>query len=125
MTTNDVFGRNLSTWLHEDAEHHVPDHLAEVLQRTAATRQRPAWSSLERWLPMDTTLRPRTLPLPSAGRLLLVAALLILAALAVIAIGRMAIPATRSVRVGAQRLDRHQPRRRHPPDRSGHDRTPG
>ena len=59
MTTNDVFGRNLSTWLHEDAEHHVPDHLAEVLQRTAVTRQRPAWSSLERWLPMDTTLRPR------------------------------------------------------------------
>ncbi|MDF2735058.1 MAG: translocation protein TolB, partial [Chloroflexota bacterium] len=87
MTTNDVFGRNLSTWLHEDAEHHVPDHLEEVLQRTAVTRQRPAWSSLERWLPMDTTLRPRLLPLPGAGRLLLVAALLILAALAVIAIG--------------------------------------
>ena len=36
---------------------------------------------------MDTTLRPRLLPLPGAGRLLLVAALLILAALAVIAIG--------------------------------------
>ncbi len=87
MTTNDVFGRNLSTWLHEDAEHHVPDHLADVLQRTAATRQRPAWSSLERWLPMDTTLRPRPLALPSVGRLLLVAALLIVAALAVIAVG--------------------------------------
>ena len=48
MTTNDVFGRNLSIWLHEDAEHHVPDHLADVLQRTAVTLQRPAWSSLER-----------------------------------------------------------------------------
>ena len=88
MTTNDVFGRNLSTWLHEDAEHHVPDHLAEVLQRTAATRQRPAWSSLERWLPMDTTLRPRMVMLPRASRLLLVAALLVaLAAVAIIAIG--------------------------------------
>ena len=88
MTTNDVFGRNLSTWLHEDAEHHVPDHLAEVLQRTAATRQRPAWSSLERWLPMDTTLRPRLVTLPRASRLLLVAALMIaLAALVVIAVG--------------------------------------
>ena len=88
MTTNDVFGRNLSTWLHEDAEHHVPDHLAEVLQRTAATRQRPAWSSLERWLPMDTTLRPRLITLPRGGRLVLVAALiLMLSALAVIAVG--------------------------------------
>ena len=88
MTTNDVFGRNISTWLHEDAEHHVPDHLAEVLQRTAATRQRPAWSSLERWLPMDTTLRPRLVMLPRASRLVLVAALVIaLAVLAVIAVG--------------------------------------
>lgn len=88
MTTNDVFGRNLSTWLHEDAEHHVPDHLAEVLQRTVATRQRPAWSSLERWLPMDTTLRPRLVMLPRASRLVLVAALiLILAALAIVAVG--------------------------------------
>ena len=88
MTTNDVFGRNLSTWLHEDAEHHVPDHLAEVLQRTAATRQRPTWSSLERWLPMDTTFRPRLITLPRASRLVLVAALtIILAALAIIAVG--------------------------------------
>ena len=88
MTTNDVFGRNLSTWLHEDAEHHVPGHLAEVLQRTATTRQRPAWSSLERWLPMDTTLRPRLITLPRAGRLVLVAALVVvLAALAIIAAG--------------------------------------
>ena len=50
MTTNDAFERNLSIWLHEDAEYHVPEHLEEVLQRTEATRQRPAWSSLERWL---------------------------------------------------------------------------
>ena len=54
MTTNDAFGRNLSAWLHEDAAHQVPDHLEEVLQRTVTTRQRRAWSSLERWLPMDT-----------------------------------------------------------------------
>ena len=111
MTTNDVFGRNLSTWLHEDAEHHVPDHLAEVLQRTAVTRQRPAWSSLERWLPMDTTLRPRAVPLPPArptparrgpdhrsGR-----------SGAIIAVGALAIAAARPVRAGPQRLDRHQP----------------
>ncbi len=64
MTTNDAFERNLSTWLHEDAEHHVPDHLAEVLQRTATARQRPAWSTLERWLPVDSTFRHPCSPGP-------------------------------------------------------------
>jgi dipeptidyl aminopeptidase/acylaminoacyl peptidase len=58
MTANDTFGRDLSRWLHEEGEHRVPDHLTEVLVRTAATHQRPWWSSPERWLPMDTTLRP-------------------------------------------------------------------
>jgi Tol biopolymer transport system component len=88
MTTNDAFERTLSAWLHEDGEHHVPDHLAEVLQRTAATRQRPAWSSLERWLPMDTTLRPRLVNLPTASRLLLIAGLLIaLAILTIVTVG--------------------------------------
>jgi Tol biopolymer transport system component len=88
MTTDDVFGRTLATWLKEEAEHHVPDHLAEVLQRTAVTRQRPAWSSLERWLPMDTTLRPRLIDLPRASRLVLVALLIVaLAALAIFAAG--------------------------------------
>ena len=93
MTTNDVFGRNLSTWLHEDAEHHVPDHLAEVLQRTAATRQRPAWSSLERWLPMDTTMRPGIFSIPPAVRLLAVAGLILLIlAIAILAVGSRQTP---------------------------------
>ena len=54
MTPDDRFGRTLSTWLHEEAEHRVPGHLAEVLVQTVATRQRPWWSSLERLLPMTT-----------------------------------------------------------------------
>ena len=80
MTTNDAFERNLSVWLHEDAEHHVPDHLAEVLQRTATARQRPAWSSLERWLPVDTTFRRSVFARPTPVRqlaLLLLIGLLI------------------------------------------------
>ena len=52
MTTRDTFGRDLSLWLREEGEHRVPDHLAEVLVRSAVTRQRPWWSSPERWLPM-------------------------------------------------------------------------
>jgi Tol biopolymer transport system component len=89
MTTNDAFERNLSIWLHEDAEHHVPDHLAEVLQRTAATHQRPAWSSLERWLPMDTTFRrsvfTRQTPVRQLALLFLIA--LLIAALVAFAVG--------------------------------------
>ena len=94
MTTSDAFERNLSMWLHEDAEHHVPDHLEEVLQRTAATRQRPAWSSLERWLPMDTTFRRSVFARPTPVRqlaLLLLIALLI-AALVAIAVGTRRTP---------------------------------
>jgi WD40 repeat protein len=54
MTTDDTFGQTLSVWLHEEAGHRVPDHLGEVLVQTVATRQRPWWSSPERWLPVDT-----------------------------------------------------------------------
>jgi Tol biopolymer transport system component len=86
MTTDDRFSRTLSGWLHEEAEHQVPGHLAEVLVQTAATRQRPWWASPERWLPMDLTTRARTVPAPRFGRLLLVAALLIALAVAAILI---------------------------------------
>ena len=93
MTTNDAFERNLSMWLHEDAEHHVPDHLEEVLQRTAATRQRPAWSSLERWLPVDTTFRRSVFGRPILVRQL---ALLLLIALLIAAFVALAVGSRRS-----------------------------
>jgi Tol biopolymer transport system component len=95
MTTHDAFGRTLSTWLHEDAEHHVPEHLDDVLQRTAATRQRPAWSSLERWLPVNITLRRSLFSQPvQFGQiaLLLIIGLLI-AAFVAIAVGMHRSPA--------------------------------
>jgi Tol biopolymer transport system component len=88
MTTNDRFELAMSDWLLEDAVHRVPDHLDEVLGVTVTTRQRPAWSSLERWLPVDTTFRPRFFNIPQPGRLVLVAALVIaLLGLLVLAIG--------------------------------------
>ena len=59
MTSNETFGQTLSSWLTEDAEHQVPDHLGDILVRTVATRQRPWWSSPERWLPVATTTRFR------------------------------------------------------------------
>jgi len=93
MTTNDAFERNLSIWLHEEAEHHVPDHLAEVLQRTATSRQRPAWSSLERWLPVDTTFRRSVFARPTPVRQL---ALLFLIGLLIVALVAFAVGSRRS-----------------------------
>jgi WD40 repeat protein len=88
MTTNESFERRLSDWLDETSEHRVPEHLGEVLLQTVATRQRPGWSSLERWLPVTTLVRGRLTTgrsslVPIAVALLLLA----LAAAAIFAVG--------------------------------------
>jgi dipeptidyl aminopeptidase/acylaminoacyl peptidase len=88
MNPSDAFDRHVSDWLHADAEHRVPEHLDAVLRRTRTERQRPAWSSLERWLPMDMTTNLRMATRPTLGRALLVAAILIaLIGLALFAVG--------------------------------------
>ena len=73
MTLNDGFERTVSDWLDEQAGHGMPGYLDETLARTTRTRQRPAWSSLERWLPVDLTaqtvpLRDRRLARRSSSR---------------------------------------------------------
>lgn len=95
MTTNEGFDRRLSTWLERDAVGHVPDHLDEVLLRTAATRQRPWWSSPERWLPMDLTTRANALNPPRIWRPLVVGLLLValmVAAILVVAGNQRHVP---------------------------------
>jgi hypothetical protein len=57
MTTNREFDRQLADWLHETSAHRVPDHVTDVLLITRATRQRPWWSSFERWLPVSVLER--------------------------------------------------------------------
>ena len=37
----------------------VPDYFDDMLRTTTQARQRPAWSNLERWLPMGVIARPR------------------------------------------------------------------
>ena len=59
MTPIDRFERALPAALADLAEPHVPDYVTDVLGQTARTRQRPAWASLERWLPMPAPLTPR------------------------------------------------------------------
>ena len=86
MDRTDDFALTVSAWLHEDARHHAPDDLDAVLRRTRTERQRPAWSSLERWLPMDITASRTAFNRPAYVRglaLLIVLALLIAAIVAV------------------------------------------
>jgi WD40 repeat protein len=93
MTPNDTLGRDLSRWLHEDGEHRVPDHLAEVLVQTVATRQRPWWSSPERWLHVDTAVSSRAANLRPLLALVVIGALLLAAVgIAVVASQRQPTP---------------------------------
>src|SRR5262245_42102659 len=88
MNANDSFERSVSRWLHDDADHQVPDHLQAVLQRIRTERQRPAWSSLERWLPMDTTFSGRIAPtLRPVWIVVMLGLLLIVAVAAVLVAG--------------------------------------
>jgi Tol biopolymer transport system component len=59
MTSTDRFEQRLPDLMADLAAARIPDYFDEMLQETARTRQRPAWSSLERWLPLSvTTLSP-------------------------------------------------------------------
>ena len=62
-----------------------PDYPDDLVTVTARTRQRPLWSVLERWIPVDTARhRPAALP-PLPIRQLLLVALLALALAAALA----------------------------------------
>ncbi len=81
MTQRDDLDRQLSAWLDDPYTPPAPHYLGEVLERTRHTRQRPAWTNLERWIPMaDKITRPAAAwPLRMAW-LLLIALVLVVAA---------------------------------------------
>ena len=85
MTARSDFNGVISDWLDEQVGRGAPDYLDDVLSRTTRTRQRPAWSSLERWLPVQTTLR--LAPVPRLAWLLVVVALIAALGVAVLAVG--------------------------------------
>ena len=88
MNRTDRFDDIVSDWLHADAEHRVPEHLDAVLRRTRSERQRPAWSSLERWLPVDLTAQRGFLARPTLAKVLLVGVVLVaLIGIAIVAVG--------------------------------------
>ena len=52
----------LSTALHEVGGQVRPDYLPDIVAQAGRTRQRPAWTFLERWLPMDIAVRRQGVP---------------------------------------------------------------
>jgi dipeptidyl aminopeptidase/acylaminoacyl peptidase len=52
MMPNDRFDRRLPAILDEISQPRTPDYFDDLIGLTARTRQRPAWTLLERWLPM-------------------------------------------------------------------------
>jgi Tol biopolymer transport system component len=59
MMPTDRFERQVRLLLDDIAEPRTPDYFDDLLWQTAHTSQRPAWTSIERWLPMlDVMSRP-------------------------------------------------------------------
>ncbi len=78
MTQRDDLDQLLSAWVDDPYTPPAPRYLGNVLERTRTTRQRPAWASLERWLPMaDKVLQPTTAPPMRLAWLLLIALLVV------------------------------------------------
>ena len=74
--TDPTFDRLFTAWLDERAQPHAPTGLAaDIVERTAGSRPRPAWRVPERWFSMPTTIRLALIP---RGLLLLFALWLIL-----------------------------------------------
>ena len=86
----DPLDRSLTGWLAEQSS--TPTYFEEAMARTRHTRQRPAWSFLERWLPMQLTMRPVYVP-RQVFYLALVGLLMVVVAFAAIAIGAGRQPA--------------------------------
>jgi Tol biopolymer transport system component len=92
MTVND---RQIFEFLDGQAGHRVPDYLDDILTQTRRTRQRPAWTSIERWLPVDISASRAGLARPLQLRpilVFLVIALLVAALVAVSVATRKHLP---------------------------------
>ena len=85
MNRHEGFDRTIASWLDVEAGRGAPGYLDEVLARTSQIRQRPAWSSPERWLPVQLTAR--FVPVPRVAWLLVILALVVAIGFALLTIG--------------------------------------
>jgi hypothetical protein len=74
--TTDRIERRLPGILTDLAEPQAPDYIDDILSLTARTRQRPGWTFLERWLPMDIAVRRVGAGRPGLAAIILLALLL-------------------------------------------------
>lgn len=82
MMPTDRFERQLPVLLDELAQPRTPDYFDDLLGQTARTRQRPAWTFPERWIPMLDIARQPVLTRPVPWRPIVALALLALLILA-------------------------------------------
>jgi Tol biopolymer transport system component len=96
MTGHDDLDRELLSWLDGMDSRPTPRNLDVVLERTRHTRQRPAWASLERWLPMAVITIPSTSPPLRLAWLLLIGLLVVAMGAGAVIVGSGVLNSTRS-----------------------------
>ena len=72
-----------------------PTTADDILRQVARTRQRPAWTFLERWLPMAVITRPAPAPPLRMAWLLLIALLVVALAASIAIVGSRLLIARR------------------------------
>jgi Tol biopolymer transport system component len=83
----DPFERRITEAIDEIAAARLPDYLDDIFRQTARSSQRPRWTFLERWLPVDTALAPSGLARRLPLRPLVFLAILALLAMAAFYVG--------------------------------------
>jgi len=89
-TSRSLTADRLTAALDEVGDPGRPDYLPDIVAQAGRTRQRPAWTFLERWIPMDIAIRRQGVPravLVVAGLALLLTLLLAMAAF--VGVGRV------------------------------------
>lgn len=83
------FDPRIAAFLDREAGRSSPDYLDDILRVTARARQRPAWTSLERWLRVDIAANRSVFgrPIPWRPLGVLIALALLLAALVAVTVG--------------------------------------
>jgi hypothetical protein len=89
MMPNDRSDRDLPARLVDLGGSNAPDYVDDILARTARTRQRPAWTFPERWIPMTVrnTTSAAAPPLRMAWMMLLIALLAAVVAASAVIVG--------------------------------------
>lgn len=82
MNRPDRLETELTAWFNETAAPQTPDFLDDILWQTAHSSQRPAWTFLERWIPVDISMSRVQAP-TGARYIALLVILILIAAIAV------------------------------------------